>query len=62
MWANGTAQWVTHAAGKKHRRNVDPALQPRFTDDQQFWARQAARSCFQLLYTRHTVLLRQLAG
>eukprot|EP00974_Lingulodinium_polyedra_P037688 3615756-Lingulodinium_polyedra.AAC.1 len=34
MWVNGTAQWVSHAAGERHRRNTDPALQPAFTDDQ----------------------------
>eukprot|EP00974_Lingulodinium_polyedra_P075745 7337396-Lingulodinium_polyedra.AAC.1 len=54
MWVNGTAQRVAHVAGKKHSRNADPALQPRSTDDQEFWARQSARSYLQLLYTRHT--------
>eukprot|EP00974_Lingulodinium_polyedra_P017958 1741346-Lingulodinium_polyedra.AAC.1 len=59
MWVNGAAQWTAHSAGKKHRRHADPALQPRFTDNQRFWARRAARS---LLYARYMALLRHLAG
>eukprot|EP00974_Lingulodinium_polyedra_P041543 3990341-Lingulodinium_polyedra.AAC.1 len=60
MWVNGLDQWVTHVAGRKHRRNTGLALRPRFSGDQRFWARQAARSHLQLLYTRYTALLRQL--
>eukprot|EP00974_Lingulodinium_polyedra_P021763 2101777-Lingulodinium_polyedra.AAC.1 len=59
---DGAEQWSTRTAGKKHRRNADRALQPRFTDDQRYWAKQAARNHLQLLYTRYSVLLARLAG
>eukprot|EP00974_Lingulodinium_polyedra_P020062 1938892-Lingulodinium_polyedra.AAC.1 len=62
MWLNSAEQWTEHVAGKKHRKNTRLAWQPRFTDDQRYWARQAARCHLQLLCTRYSALLRQIGG
>eukprot|EP00974_Lingulodinium_polyedra_P105320 10198503-Lingulodinium_polyedra.AAC.1 len=43
FWVNGADQWAVRVTGRKHRRNVSLALQPRFTSDQRYWARDVAR-------------------
>eukprot|EP00974_Lingulodinium_polyedra_P046873 4492230-Lingulodinium_polyedra.AAC.1 len=62
MWLNSHEQWAEHIVGKKHRNNASVAMQRRFTADQLYWAREAARFHLQMLYTRYLVLLCRAAG
>eukprot|EP00974_Lingulodinium_polyedra_P011516 1112527-Lingulodinium_polyedra.AAC.1 len=55
-------QWAGHIAGKKHRKNTSVAKQRRFSAEQQYWAREAARFHLQMLYARYLVLLQHAAG